>query len=162
MISHFQTVYSDDLRDWRFLDEEESQMGSLRARWGFEQDFSQWDIRIDELSGSIQQRWKNQPHDWEIRLLDHFLTATPVWAGQFDVWRIAFKDKIYNLRIEPESDGIQCLMTQGEEEVFIIYNSYFFDYRDWSIEYLQDVEDQILVVTGFFLAGLYGSKFPLK
>lgn len=156
-ILYFQAVYPNQIREWRFLDDEESDLGSLRARWIFEQDLSQWDIRLGELSGSVQQKWKNQPHDWEIRLHNSFIAAQPVWPRQYDTWRLQFNDRVYTFSMDYDPEGSLWRLTTDETDILAIYNTYLYDFMDWTLEYASDVDDPILVVASCFLAAVYSN-----
>lgn len=156
-IYSFQTYYSNDFREWILEDSAEQQIGTLRASWQFEKDYSQWDIRIGELSGSIYHKWRDQNDDWEIHLQNDFYTAQPVWKGQFDSWRITNNNKTYYVNLIRDPDGFQWKLSKEQEDLCFLYNTYYYDLREWTIEYFGKVNDPALMVTVVFLVSYYST-----
>ncbi len=156
-IQFFQSYYSNDFREWILKDSAEQQLGTMRASWQFERDYSQWDIRIGELSGSIYHKWRDQNNDWEIRLQNDFYTAQAVWKGQFDSWRITNNNKTYYLNLIRDPDGFQWKLSKEQEELCFLYNTYFSDLREWTIEYFEKLNDPALMVAAIFIVSYYST-----
>lgn len=155
---HFlRTFYADDFRDWLFYNEDEIEIGTLRARWQLTSDYTQWDVRIGERSGSILLRWDDRPNEWEIRIQNDFLSASPTWPGQFDSWRITDHATSYYLNLIKDPEGIQWVLTKDQDSICYFYNAYLNDLRDWSIEY-QNIElNSNLIITALFLSTYYST-----
>ncbi|MBK8954947.1 MAG: hypothetical protein IPM34_05240 [Saprospiraceae bacterium] len=161
-IQYFQTANPGDFRSWVFLDRDESFLGNLNARWPFERRLDEWDLRIGEWSGSVKLRWSNRPDEWEIRLHNEFLTAQPTWNKQFDSWRLQYGDKTYSFTLDPDPDGQLWRLQMGDHELLLIYNTYLYDYLDWTLDYASDVDELVLVTTACFIAAYYGNYQYLK
>ncbi len=158
-ITLLRSFYANDFRDWLFLDKQENELGTLRTRWQMTRDYSQWDIRLGELSGSILLRWQDRPNEWEIRINDDFCTASSTWPGQLDSWRINFHDKTYYLNRIQDPEGFQWALEQDQYVLAYIYNVYYDDPREWEFHREQSNEkiDNTLTVTALFLASYYSS-----
>lgn len=64
--------------------------------------YSEWQIRFGDKTGSIRQRWNNKSNEWEMRLGESYLYLSPKWPNQMDAsddWLIQFKDKNYSLEL---------------------------------------------------------------
>lgn len=155
-ISLLRTFYSDDYRDWIFYDKKENELGTLRTRWLISQDYSQWDIRIGEISGSIVLRWSDRPNEWEIRIQNKFYTAEPTWQGQIDSWRIQHLGKTYYLNLIDDPEGFQWSLEQDQNTLGHIYNVFYNDPREWAVEQEMEI-DQGLLITAFFLVSYYST-----
>jgi hypothetical protein len=158
-ISILRTFYADDYRDWLFYDAKENELGTLRTRWQMTRDYSQWDIRLGELSGSILLRWQDRPNEWEVRIKDDFCYVVSTWPGQLDSWRISYKDKTYYLNLIPDPEGIQWALEQDQNALCYIYNVYYADPREWEVhrEKGQENIDTTLMVTALFLVSYYST-----
>ncbi len=153
-ISILRTFFANDFRDWQFYDFKEREIGTLRARWGLTNDYSQWDIRIGESSGSIVLRWQDRPDEWEIRLDNQFISAAPTWPGQIDSWRITKENKTYYFNLIHDPEGFQWVLEEDSNSLCYIYNVYYDDPREWEVKREQKIE-QSLLITVFFLASYY-------
>jgi hypothetical protein len=156
-ISLLRTFYANDFRDWLFYDEQENELGTLRSRWQLTKDYTQWDIRLGEVSGSILLRWQDHPNDWEIRIHNSFIRAECTWPGQLDSWRITSNNKIYYLNLIPDPEGMQWALDQDQKILAYIYNVYFQDPREWEVKKEVEEVDPELMITAFFLASYYSS-----
>lgn len=155
---HFlRTLYSDDFREWLLYDDENKDIGNLRTRYQLTPDYSQWDIRLGELSGSVQLRWKDKPNEWEVRLQNEFLTASPTWPGQLDSWRITDHSKTYYLSLKQDPEGIQWILSKDQNDLLYVYNVYYNDVRDWAVEYQKKEVSTSLIITAIFLSSYYST-----
>lgn len=156
-ISILRTFYANDYRDWLFYDEQENEMGTLRTRWQMTKDYSQWDIRLGELSGSILLRWQDRPNEWEVRISDDLFTMTSTWPNQLDSWRITNEGDTYYLNLIPDPEGTQWALEQDQNILAYIYNVYYDDPREWEVKRHQEKINQNLLITAFFLVSYYSS-----
>jgi len=155
-IQYFQTASPGDARSWVFLNTDESFLGTMNARWPFERRLDEWDLRIGELSGNIKLRWTNRPDEWEVRLNNEFLTAQPIWNKQYDAWRLQYKDKTYEFSLDNDPEGYLWRLQLGDKDLLLIYNTFLYEYLDWTIDYATDVEDPVVIASVCFLASYYG------
>lgn len=158
-ISIIRTFYANDFRDWLFYDAQENELGTMRTRWQLNRDYSQWDIRIGELSGSIGLRWQDRPNEWEIRLQDKFYTVASTWPGQLDSWRITTPGKTYYLNMIEDPEGFQWALEQDQNTLSYIYNVYFDDPREWEVERILKNEkiDPSLMIVALFIVTYYST-----
>lgn len=151
----FHTFYSNSIDQWVYRDQDEKELGYLNARWAFDQDYSQWDLRMGELSGSITLPWKDRPDQWEVRILNDLCLIRPVWPDYHDAWRLEYQGDQYTLRLQNDLEGYQWILSHNDKELFVVYNLYYEDLRDWAIDYFFETKDPMLPLACLFISMKY-------
>src|SRR5690242_12462291 len=82
------TRYDNSFREWVIATDDEDDPGEIRMRWEFQDDWTQWDIQIGDISATIDQKWKDDPNLWEIRCGDAIVNARTAWPGEFYKWKL--------------------------------------------------------------------------
>ena len=126
------TVWSDDFREWVLLSEEE-EVGNLEMRWKNQNDWSNWDFRIGELTGTIEQKWRNNPNEWELRGNNEIVSARTLVRGNFREWRITNNDIQLTLKTKYGniSDEWELrIKSYGNFEMLTVWEG---DPREWVI-----------------------------
>jgi hypothetical protein len=128
------TKWDDSFTEWLIVTEDEDLTGEITLRWPQREDWSEWDIRLGEMSGSIKAKWKDDPNVWELRADNEIVTIRTIWTGDFRQWEIkgstcAFdiKSKWSNIFEEWESD-------KSKKGQLKIYTAWEGDLRDWVLE----------------------------
>lgn len=158
----FHTYYSNSIDQWVYRDHHEKELGYLNARWAFDQDYSQWDLRMGELSGTITLPWKDNPDQWEVRILNDLCLIRPVWPNYLDAWRIEYQGEQYTLRLQNDLEGYQWILSNGDQELLVVYNLYFEDLRDWALDYFTEIKDPMLPVVALFVSMKYSLGKELR
>lgn len=125
--------WSDSFREWELQTDIEDQIGTLKLRWAFQNNWTEWDFRLGDTTATIQQKWKDDPELWEIRALGKTATARTTWRGDFRSWRLqdgthtfTWKSKYSNLLEEWE-------LREASFGAFSVYTYYEGDPRDWVV-----------------------------
>ncbi len=151
-------AYFDDEYSWWQFYEANEHIGDLQARWAFDHNYRDWNIRIGEMSGEIRQRWMEKPHYWELRWGNELAVFYPVWPNQLDTWRIEFRQSIYTYEWQLDPDGVLWQLHQSGKSLLHVYNEYFGDLRDWLVEY-EDLEtDVALQIISVFITTYYAAE----
>lgn len=128
------TRYDDSFREWIITTDEEDISGELEIRWAFRNDWTEWDVRIGDVSATIERKWKDDPNLWEIRADGEVVNARTTWTGEFNRWKlndgnsqINWGTKYFNIRDEWTADG------EGND-AFRMFTYWEGDPREWVIE----------------------------
>jgi hypothetical protein len=95
------STWSDAFHEWEILTEDEDLSGTLNAPFYSTGNFTQWDYRLGEDSGSIRMKWKDDPNEWELRGNNRIVSARTIWKNDFREWRITMGDLRLPLRKFP-------------------------------------------------------------
>ncbi len=131
------TKYDDGFGEWEIFVEDENGdevQGNLDMRWKFKGDWTQWDYRIGEKSGSIEMRFRNDPSQWEIRENGKIITAKMLWSNDVREWRITNNTTSFNLEAKFGTRLNEWFVLDKQHGEFRIYTQYEDDPRDWIIE----------------------------
>ncbi len=132
------SYYDDSFIEWRFYAENEAgdeDEGTLKITWQLrEDDWTEWDYRIDEAFGTIKMKWKDNPEEWELRGNNSIISARTVWPGQFEEWRITDNTTTLTLKSKWTNQSDEWLLRNSNNGDFLMYTSYERDPRDWVIE----------------------------
>ena len=83
------TKWSDTFSEWvLFVDiDGEEVEGELRMRWPSRNDWTEWNYRLEEETGTIKLKWRDNPNEWELRGDNEVVTARTVYNNSFREWR---------------------------------------------------------------------------
>ena len=156
-ISGLSIAREDDFTDWDFYGNTDDPIGYLRLRWIFQKDWSEWDYRIGEETGSIKQRTKSDPNIWELRSGNVILTLKTIYTGDFNQWRITDDSQTltFSTLYENVYDGWKTSSKAGQ---FEIYTQWEMDPRDWIVyDKLKPEISNPFKISMIFLASYYSS-----
>lgn len=136
------TVYDDTFREWSIIcesfDEDENAWfeseGTISLTFGNRNDWSSWQIELDDVDVECRLQWTNNPNHWVIHTPRDLITIRTVWKNDFRKWKItssshtiAIKSKYANQTdewiLESTSIGNWKMFTDDEG-----------DPRSWIIE----------------------------
>ena len=130
------TKYDDAFAEWEiFVEDEfgEEVQGEMEMRWKYRGDWTSWDFRIGEESGSIEMRFKNDPTQWEIRSNGEIISARMLWTNDVREWRITNNSTSFKLEAKFGTRLNEWFVTDKQRGNFEIYTQYEGDPRDWII-----------------------------
>ena len=146
-ISGVSSRWSDSFVEWEIFiqpemisgeDEppEEELYGELKLRWlNVREDWSEWDFELGGRRGTIKQRWKDDPSQWELRTYDgEVVTMRTAWAGDFGEWRVTDNSVTLSLKSRWTNQFDEWLVQDTNRGRFYIYTMRRQDPRDWAIE----------------------------
>ena len=157
-ITSVHTRWDDSFREWILYDANSEEEGSLTMRWELNDDWSKWDYRLGEISGSIDMKWRDNPEEWEVRGFDELVYARTVWPRDLSRWRLK-DDEItiqFGSRFTHRADEWSIQTKQYGD--FVIYTEFEADPRDWII--IDELSEEVsftMKLAMIFLAIHHGS-----
>ena len=150
------TKWDDSFNEWIVYTTDAELVGEIVMRWPLRNDWSEWDYRIGELSGSIRIKWKDDPNLWELRGGSEIVTIRTVFQDDFRQWEVKtsgftvdVKSKWANILEEWYVEGSRS----GKFDMFTAWEG---DLRDWVVEDQLDPAISIHVKLGLvFIPILY-------
>lgn len=114
----------------------EEQYGELKQRWlNVREDWTEWDFELGGGRGTIKQRWKDDPSQWELRTFEgDIITMRTAWPGDFSEWRVTDNTVTLSLKSRWTNQFDEWLVQDSNRGRFYMYTLRRQDPRDWSIE----------------------------
>ena len=130
----FATEWDDSFSEWLVYTADGQPVGEIDMRWHLRNDWSEWDYRIGEHSGSITVKWKNDFNLWELRGGNQLITIRTVFRDEWRQWEISSGD----LKLDMQSRYANVLeeweVASDRVGDFRMFTAYEGDLRDWIIE----------------------------
>jgi hypothetical protein len=144
-ISTVSSRWSDSFVEWDIYastenestDElEEDLYGELKLRWlNLKDDFSEWTYQLGEQRGTIRQKWKNDPTQWELRTYEgDVITMKAPWSNDATEWRVTDNSISLTLKSRWTNQFDEWLVEDSRRGKFYLYTLHSGDPRDWAIE----------------------------
>ncbi|MCC6281952.1 MAG: hypothetical protein IT262_15215 [Saprospiraceae bacterium] len=147
VLSGVSSRWSDSFVEWEIFiqpeiargEEEpppEEQYGELKLRWlNVRDDWSEWDFELGGGRGTIKQRWKEDPSQWELRTYEgDIVTMRTAWPGDFGEWRVTDNNVTLSLKSRWTNQFDEWLVQDASRGRFYLYTVRSQDPRDWVIE----------------------------
>jgi hypothetical protein len=130
----YSTLRQADLEEGEEVDEE--LYGELKPRWlNVREDWSEWDFELGGQRGTIRQKWKDDPQQWELRTYTGaIITMRTSWNGDFKQWRISDNSVTLNLKSKWTNQLDEWLVQDDNYGNFYMYTLRSRDPRDWAID----------------------------
>lgn len=125
--------WNDDFSEWIILADEEEIEGELNMTWRLQNDWSSFDYRIEDASGSIKMKWRDNPNEWETRGDNEIITARTRWKDDPREWRVTDNDITFHLKNKWGNNPNTWLITNKEYGYFEMYMYQRDDFREWVI-----------------------------
>ncbi|MEM6319638.1 MAG: hypothetical protein AAF960_18340 [Bacteroidota bacterium] len=133
--------WNDDFSEWLILTDDEAIEGDLRMTWPMQRDWSSFDYRIEEASGNIKIKWRNNPNEWETRGDNHIITARTRWKDDPREWRITNNDFTLLLKSKWGNNPNVWILTDEKYGYFEMRMYNRDDFREWEI--IDELDDAI-------------------
>ena len=144
------TRWDDSFSEWVVYTEGGEVEGEITMKWPIKGDWSEWNFRIGELSGTIEVKWKNDPNLWEVRSDNEIITIRTVWKDDWRQWEVKNGD----IRLDVKSRWANILeeWTAHDDRygTMKLYTAWEGDLRDWVVE--DEFNDLISLPTKIALA----------
>ncbi|MCB0687841.1 MAG: hypothetical protein KDC53_15000 [Saprospiraceae bacterium] len=144
------TRWDDSFAEWVIYTEGGDVEGEITMKWPLKGDWSEWNFRIGELSGTIQVKWKNDPNLWEVRSDNQIITIRTIWKDDWRQWEV--KNGDVSLDVKSRWANILEEWTADDDRYgsMKLYTSWEGDLRDWVVE--DQLNEQITLPTKIALA----------
>ena len=115
---------------------EEELYGELKLRWlNVRDDFSEWDYELGGERGTIRQKWKDDPTQWEVRSYEgNIVSIRSMWSNDLTEWRVTDNSITLNLKSRWKNQFDEWLVDDSTYGRFYLYTYTERDPRDWAIE----------------------------
>lgn len=126
--------------DPRMLEEgeelQEELYGEFKLRWlNVRDDWSEWDFELGGERGTIRQKWKDDPQQWELRTYSGVVvTMRTAWNGDFKEWRVSDNDVTLNIRSKWSNQFDEWQVQDANYGNFYLYTLRSQDPRDWAVD----------------------------
>lgn len=127
------SLWNDSFKEWVVYTDQEDVEGYLRLRWSDGRDWTQWDYRIGEYTGSIQTKWPNRLDEWECRGDNEIISARTLWRNDVSEWRISGAALNYKWQSRYSNILEEWVIDTEDNGFFEMYTAYEGDIRDWTI-----------------------------
>lgn len=110
--------------------------GEFKLRWlAIRDDWTEWDFELGEQRGTIRQKWKDDPTQWELRTYNNdVVTMRTMWTNDLTEWRVTDNSTTLNLKSKWKNQFDEWLVDDPTRGVFYMYTYSERDPRDWAIE----------------------------
>jgi len=125
--------WDDDLREWSVFTYE-GEEGELRMRWQLQNDWTEWEYRLGEATGSIKVKWDGNLNTWEIRGNNDIITARTIYNDDPSQWRITDDRITLQLHARWSNQLEEWSLRTNDYGTFAIYTTWEGDPRDWTVE----------------------------
>ncbi|MFN0035309.1 MAG: hypothetical protein ACKVUS_09585 [Saprospiraceae bacterium] len=115
---------------------DEELYGELKLRWlNVRDDWSEWDYELGGQRGTIRQKWKDDPQQWELRsYAGTVITMRTAWTGDLKEWRVSDNTITLNIKSKWTNQLDEWLVQDANYGKFYLYTLRSRDPRDWAIE----------------------------
>lgn len=138
----FHSEYDDSFREWDIVLENDSTelYGQLQLTWAINNDFTQWQYRVEDHDGEIYQKFKNNTGLWELASGDRVVSIRQQWPGDLTEWKISCEGRSFVFRpIYPHQLDEWSIVGEEYGEL-VLYTEYRGDPRDWLVsDYTKDM-----------------------
>lgn len=130
----FSVLQQPDLEEGEEL--EETAYGELKLRWlNVRDDWSEWDYELGGQRGTIRQKWKDDPQQWELRsYAGTVVTMRTSWSGDFKEWRVSDNSLTLNLKSKWTNQLDEWQVEDSNYGKLYLYTLRSRDPRDWAID----------------------------
>ncbi len=142
-ITGISTKWSDDFIEWIVYTDDEDLEGDITMRWQMQRDWTEWDYRLGDETGSIKLKWKGDPNHWELSGGDELITIRTLWKGDPSEWRITNNSKSITLKRRWNNNFNEWQLKNGKYGEFDMITNWENDPREWVVE--DDLDDDISI-----------------
>ncbi|MCI5080378.1 MAG: hypothetical protein MRY78_01730 [Saprospiraceae bacterium] len=128
-----ETKWADSFREWTLFAEAEENDGHLQLRWLGQDDWTEWDYRVEDSFGQIKQKWKDNPNEWELRGNNNIVSMRTSLIGNFREWRISDNQHTLTFQTRYGNMADEWEMRNKELGYFGMLTEYEGDPRSWII-----------------------------
>lgn len=158
-IFSFSSRYDLSLYQWILLDSLGEEFGTLDYANLPNDALRTWNISCGSLSGNIKLRWRENQHESDLFFNNRITSIHPVWPNQFDQWNIQNDLGTYNLSFLRNKEGLNWELKNSKNERCLgIMNAYYYDPRDWTINYSTFKTENDILLAAIFIIVNYSKQ----
>lgn len=136
------TIYNDTFREWGFISESydedangwfESE-GSMSLTFANRNDWSSWQIELDDIDVECRLKWTNNPNHWVMYTPDDLITIRTVWRNDFRKWKITSRSHTISIKSKYANQSDEWLIDSKSKGSWTMFTDSEGDPREWIIE----------------------------
>lgn len=157
VLTGISSKWNDSFGEWMIYTDNQELEGELRLRWLTTDDWSEWEYRIGEATGTIRAKWKGNLNEWEVRGGNEVVTMRTVFNNEFREWRIVGK-KNFTWKSRYGNTFDEWETTEGNLGTFNVLTAWEGNPSEWIIE--DEMDETINLPTKMalvFLSVFYSS-----
>ena len=127
--------WSDTFHEWEFYSTPDagSPCGELVMRWRQNNDWTQWDYRMGEVTGEIRTEWPDRMDQWQLTSNGELVTMKTRWPGDYSEWRVSDSVGEYIFSVENISRPEEWQVKYQKNRKFQVYTEFEEDLRSWLV-----------------------------
>jgi hypothetical protein len=102
-------------------------------RWAMEEDWTQWDYRIGEVTGDIRTKWRESFDEWQLTSEGETIIMKVRWPGDYSEWRITDNDDQHIFSVVNVNAPEEWELKYNKETTFQVYTEFEGDMRSWLV-----------------------------
>jgi hypothetical protein len=142
--------WDDSFSEWLLYEDEQQLEGEITMKWPIKADWTSWNFRLGELSGTIQVKWKGDANLWELRANNEIVTIRAVWKDDWRQWEVKNGDVTLDVKSKWGNILEEWIAHDDRYGSMKIYTSWEGDVRDWVIE--DTFSDEVTLPTKIAMA----------
>ena len=123
-LTGIETKWSDSFAEWTIFTDDEELEGELKMRWALQNDWTEWDYRIGDVTGRIKVKWKDNPNEWEVRGENKVVTCRTVWNNNFREWRITDNTNRVTLKTKFGNLNDEWILRNSDKGTFEMFSEW--------------------------------------
>jgi hypothetical protein len=127
--------FNDAFVEWDvFADSLDEDKGNLQMTWQRPDDWTNWNYRLGEKTGTIKTKWSRDLEHWETRGENKIISAETIFMGDKRQWRVTNNNFSLELTCTDYQNYEQWSVDDSKRGKLTIYTERQRDPRDWIIE----------------------------
>ena len=139
------TRWNDSFGEWIIYTGEEGKEGELRLRWAMQDNWTEWQYRLGESTGTIKLKWREDLNEWEARGDNQIASARTVWRDNFREWRITDGKNTLTLSSRYGNIWDEWTIRNSSAGPFEMYTNFEGDPRDWVL--IDEMDESVPLTT---------------
>lgn len=136
------TVYNDSFREWSIIGESYDKRkdgwydteGSISLTFGNRNDWTSWQIELDDVDVECRLKWTNNPNLWVIHTPDDLISIRTVWKDDFRKWKITSSTHTISIKSRYANLSDEWVLESRSIGQWKMYTDSEGDPRQWIIE----------------------------
>jgi hypothetical protein len=146
----FSSKWSNQLNEWEFETDESTTAGEIRMQWTMQNDWTDWSISMDNQSGRLRLKWKDNPNEWELRLGGEIITIRTAWRGRYQEWVVTSDSGRFTIRTV-YGNTLEAWETLNKtDNYFGLYTTWEGDPRNWTV--VDEMKEEVSLPTRLAMA----------
>ncbi len=146
----FSSKWNNQLNEWEFETDQSATAGEIRMQWTIQNDWTDWNISMENESGRLRLKWKDNPNEWELRLGGEIVTIRTAWRDKYQEWVVTSDSGRFTIRTV-YGNTLEAWETLNKtDNYFGLYTSWEGDPRKWTV--VDEMKEEVSMPTKLAVA----------